>query len=260
MRLGGWKLPLERLSATSLGTFAQCPEQFRRKYILNEKEGLSGEKFIGGVTHEALQYLFLPPQPDGEIYIGDDVGVAVDIAWQKKIEKEGDPDWHDMDATEAYRRTKQIVKTYWPIASKAHPVAVEERFEEQILGVPIVGYIDVELEHAIREVKTSSRKESKPKTRHLLQGRTYSLVSRKPVEWHYVTRQATPKVYTPEECPDLLITFNQDASVLILQRLIEQMNDTYQRYGRDEPWPLQGTFHDWACGYCSFKKNCPAWS
>jgi CRISPR/Cas system-associated exonuclease Cas4 (RecB family) len=255
VRLGGWKLPLERLSATSLSTYIQCPESFRRKYILNEPEGMSGDRFVGSVTHQALHRLFTE-----EIHVGDDASDIVGEIWQEIITKEGEPDWHDTDATKAYKTTKKMLTTYWPYVSEEKPVAVEQRFEEKIAGVPVVGYIDVELDEVIREVKTSSRKESKPKQRHLLQGRLYSLVSTKPVTWHYVTRQVTPRVYTPAECPGLMLSFNPDLTVLMMRQVIERMNDDYARYGRDETWPLSGTFHDWACGYCSFKKNCPAWS
>lgn len=258
MRLGGWKLPLERLSATSLSTYVQCPEQFRHKYLLNEKEKMSGERFVGSVTHQSLQALFGPERFQT---VANSITVAevVDECWQSVIEREGEPEWHDVDATEQYRRTKQMVQTYWPIASSTVPVAVEQRFEESILGVTISGYLDLELENRIREVKTSSRKESKPKSRWRFQGRLYSLVSMKPIEWHVVTRQATPQVVTPAEAPGLEATYGRDATVLIIKHAIERMNDDYARYGAKEPWPMDGIFGDWACDYCSFKKGCPAW-
>lgn len=252
MRLTGWNLPLERLSATSLSTLVNCPEQFRRKYLLNEKEGNSGERFMGAVQHEALDYLF---QQDA------DPDEAVSIAWQKELEERGEPDWHDLDSTEAFRRSKQMMKAYLPVAQREKPIAVEQRFEEQIDGVWVVGYIDREMSDRILEVKTSSRKESKPKSRWSFQGRLYSLASQKPVEWHVVTRQATPKVYTAAEEP-LLYTeaFNPDATVLIVKRTIAMMSDLWTRYGKDNPWPMNGIHGDWTCGYCAYKKDCPAWS
>lgn len=248
VRLGGYKLPLERLSATSISTFMSCPEQFRQKYILKQPESLRDDRFIGSVAHSSLHKLF----------DGSDADHVVDEAWREILDKEGEPEWVKVDAAEAYRRCKLMIKTYWPVASETKPVAVEQHFEEKILGVTVQGYIDLELDDRIREVKTSSQKQSKPKPRHTLQGRLYSLVSSKPVEWHYVTRQTAPKIYTPEECPDLLQRFSSDTTIVLLKQVLTYMSDTWQRYGASECWPLTGTMGDWTCGYCSFRKGCAA--
>lgn len=256
MRLSGWKLPFNRLSATSLSTAIQCPEQFRQKYLLNEKESMSGERFMGSVTHQALASLF-DPAFDWE---AGGAGGAVETAWQNVIHKEGEPEWYDVDATEQFRRAKQMIATYWPIASAIKPIAVEQRFEETIAGVQIQGYIDRELTDRILEVKTAAQKVSKPKPRWSFQGRLYSLVSAKPVEWHVVTRQVTPKVYTAEEAPKLMVEgYNPDVTVRIIEHAVARLNDYYARYGKDNPWPMDGIFGDWACDYCSFKKSCPAY-
>lgn len=259
MRLSGLKLPLERLSATSLGTFTSCPEQFRRKYLLNEKEAMSGDRFMGIVTHQALASLF-DPALLGEAHEQPVEDMAVAQAWEGTIEREGEPDWHDKDGTDSYKRAKQMVKAYWPIAQEIHPIAVEQRFEEQIAGVNIVGYVDRELTDRILEVKTAAQKVSKPKPRWSLQGRLYSLVSAKPIEWHVITRQVTTKIYTPKEAEELYCPgFNKDATVRIIRLTVERMNDLYARHGKDDPWPTDGIFGDWSCSYCSFKKNCGVW-
>lgn len=257
MRLSGWKLPFDRLSATSLSTAIQCPEQFRQKYLLKSEEKMTGERFMGIVTHKALASLFENfEQSEG----GDLVSsMATEEAWQETIVKEGEPEWYDVDATEQFRRTKQMIKNYWPIASQISPIAVEQRFEETIAGVQIQGYVDRELTDRILEVKTASQKVSKPKPRWSFQGRLYSLVSAKPIEWHVVTRQVTPKVYTAVEAPALMIeAYNPDVTVKIIEHAVSRINDYYARYGKDYPWPMDGIFGDWACDYCSFKKSCPA--
>jgi CRISPR/Cas system-associated exonuclease Cas4 (RecB family) len=252
VRLTGLKLPLERLSATSLSTFTVCPEQFRRKYLLNEKETMSGERFMGSVTHQALQKLF-QAEADPEN--------AVMTAWQNVIDREGEPEWHDVDATDSYKRAKKMIAAYWPIASTIEPIAVEQRFEEKIAGVTVVGYVDRELKDRILEVKTASAKVAKPKSRWSFQGRLYSLVSQKPIEWNVITRQVTPKIYTPDNAPDLYVpAFNADATVYIVRQAVERMNDLYARHGKDQAWPMDGIFGDWSCGYCSFRKRCPAWN
>ena len=34
----------------------------------------------------------------------------------------------------------------------------------------------------------------------------------------------------------------------------------FDLYGVEQSWPTWGRFHDWACSYCGFRSNCPAWS
>ncbi len=259
MRLSGWRLPLERLSATSLSTFTSCPEQFRRKYLLNMTETQYGDRFVGGVMHDAIKLMY-----DQEFITQETIDStpdrAIAKAWSEKLEEDGEPVWMDDDPHEMYRRSLQMLKTYWPIACKDEVVAVEQRFEENIAGVNVVGYIDRELRDRIKEVKTSSKKDKKPKPRWTLQGRLYSLVKDKPIEWNIITRQVTPQVVTPEEAPDLYVpAYNRDQTVQIIRFAVERMNDLYARYGKDEPWPTDGIYGDWTCGYCSFKKGCPAW-
>lgn len=258
MRLGGFKIPnSKRLSATSISTFVTCPEQFRRKYLLKHEERNTGERFVGSVTHKALHSLF-----DPAFYADTDgtPATAVDQAWQEAIENDGEPDWFEKDAAEMYRRTKLMVATYMPVAQEYKPIAVEQFFEETIAGVEVIGRIDKELDDRILEVKTAATKLKKPKSRWSFQGRLYSLVSNKPVEWHIVTRQATPQIVTAEEAPDLYVaSFNKDATVQIVTQAVHRMSDYYVRYGPDNPWPIDGIFGDWACSYCSFKKGCPAW-
>lgn len=260
MRLSGWKLPLPRLSATSLSTAITCPEQFRQRYLLKTPQVMTGERFMGSVTHQALDMLFDPMFiQEGEIEQAPERALA--SAWQNVIEKEGEPEWYDKDSVESYRRAKQMLVLYWPIASNIAPIAHEQRFEETIAGVQIQGYIDRELEDRILEVKTASSKVSKPKARWSFQGRLYSLVSQKPIEYHVVTRQATPKVYTAAEEPNLFVPArNPDTTVKIIEHAVARLNDYYSRYGEGQPWPMDGIFGDWTCGYCSFKKGCPAWT
>lgn len=250
MRIGGWKLPLERLSATSLSLAVQCPEQFRQKYLLKQEEKLWGDAFIGTVIHSAVEDVSLEPED------------AFTQAWEHTLDRRGEPDWGKDDPIVLYKRAKQMVKLYWPTAQALAPrvTATEQRFEETILGVKLVGYIDRELDDRILDVKTAKAKTTKPKTKWSFQGRIYSLVSGKPVEWHVLTKQATPQLFTAELWPDLYQpSFDPDATLLTLQHAIERINDYYARYGADRPWPADGIFGDWLCNYCSFKDRCHAY-
>lgn len=259
MRLSGFRLPLPRLSATSLSTFTACPEQFRQKYLLHTEETMSGDRFMGIVVHKALDEIFKgdPTAPIEEL-----AEESVADAWNDAIEKDGEPEWYDLDASKEYKRARLMIKTYLPYAQQQTVVATEERFEETICGVPVIGYIDRRLPDRILEVKTAKNKVSKPKNRWQFQGRLYGLVSALPIEWHVVTRQVTPQVVTAAEAPELYVPrYNPDVTIRLVQQAIERMNDLYARHGANEPWPLDGIHGDWSCNYCSFKKKgCIAWT
>lgn len=266
MRLNGWQLPLEHLSASSLTLFIQCPEQFRLRKIKKIPESTGVEKFIGIVDHATHAANFKRKIDTMQDFTLDRMHGLYNAHWDETIAVEGEPEWKD-GPDETHQHGQQIMQVYHEqISPTILPLHVEERFEQKIpgLAIPIVGYIDVEERSKLIERKTVKSKLSKPKPKWLLQGRLYSLAYQKDVEWHVVTRAKTPQVVTPEMEPGLRLTnSDHDGTVTIILQAAELLNDTYIRYGPNHPWPTNGVFHDWMCSYCGFGpkygKQCVAW-
>lgn len=257
-------MPIEFVSATSLAKAISCPELWRRRYLVKEKERIFTGAFMGTVDHETHKENF-----EQKITSGEDLEVAwmrgrYRANWDRTLEKRGEPDWQDDDPAEMQARGLLMMEAYHTFNSPSiQPVRVEERFEEVIDGcpVPLVGYMDTELTDRILERKTANKKISKPKPEWRFQARVYQLVADKPTEWHIVTSQTEPRIYTPENSPELFLPKgNPDAIVRVIQQTILRLDDLYLRYGADSFWPTEGLFHPFLCDYCYAKNaGCPAW-
>lgn len=267
MRLSGWDAPFEHLSATALSLLVVCPEQFRLRRIKRIPEVWGIDKFIGTVDHKSHQVNFEQKIKSGKDMLSEDMAFTYDQVWDQEILQDEEPDWFGKDPQGVRAHGWLMVEAYHDLASPSvQPLHVEERFELSVpeVPIPIVGYIDVEEKGKLIERKTTGARVKKPKAKWLTQGRLYSLAYAKPVEWHVVTKQVTPQVCLPEYEPGLrLEVVNQDATVLMVQQAAHTLNDLWNRYGPDRPWPLNGLYHDWACNYCGFGpnygKNCIAW-
>lgn len=260
----GWKLPLERLSATSLATAIQCPEMFRQKYLLHTEEKNFGARFVGSVDHEVAKVLALDRLYKRE---PSDIDELHATAWNGVLEADGEPDWRDDDPVKMAEISRQMAHLYWEEVLVTAPiVAVEERIEFRIAGLPskIVGYADMIEPTKIRERKTTASKQTKPKSKWLLQGLIYQRATGLPVQWDVVTRQATPKLYLADEHEDLYLPYRDGKYVdqMILDTA-KRINDLYAQYGADQAWPTSGLMSDWLCSYCAigprYARSCPAW-
>jgi len=262
MRLAGFRLPVDRLSFSSLAQFMICPEQFRLERIagMRSRRGLSG--FVGAVHHGAVATLLQAKMEADE----PPIEYAFTKAWQEAVEEE-EPEW--TDPPEAVAKSGQLmlgsfVATAW---GDMNPIAVEEWVEDTLPGVPVplVGRIDCWEQRLTREFKTAGQKHSEPKAKWRMQARIYQLFTDLPTEWTVTTRQVTPVTWTADREPGLFLPVgNKDATARTVVQAVEQMNDMYARYGPNESWPLNGLMHQYWCRYCvagplNPSPICPAW-
>lgn len=264
MRLG-WHLPLDHLSATSLSMAALCPEQFRQRYLCQVPETNFSGKFIGSVDHEVAATLAEVRMHGGDL---DKLETLYATAWENVLAKDGEPDWRDDDPAKMFKTGVKMAHLYWDqVLSKITPVAVEQRIEFRVPGVPalIVGYVDLIEQDRIRERKTKDRKVTVPDPKWRLQGMIYQFPTGLPIQWDVITRQVSPQLFTADAWPELFMPVRDQQ---VVQRTIvdiaRQMNDLYGRFGADHPWPTTGMLHPWMCGYCAvgpkYAGTCPAWA
>ena len=266
MRLGQRAFPIETLSATSMMKAVACPEAWRRRYLLHEREGFGVDRFVGSVDHATIAGFMDDKKNTGMVWSPEQLFGAYSWCWDdelKKSEEGGEPpNFGTEDPGKLSDQGKLMVHTYVKEAARhVEPIAVESRFEEKVPGVPVpvIGYIDLETQEKIIERKTSKTKVSKPRPGWQFQGKVYQLAQRKPVEWHVSTRQVTPQVVTGITLP----VVNPDPTVVMIQSIWAMLNDYYQRYGTTSPWPTTGLFHPWMCGTCGYgpshQASCVAW-
>lgn len=223
--------------------------------------------FVGSTFHDTIGENFIQKLDTGTDQTIEQVNSVFKVKWAEQIEQEGEPVWTEHPERVEALGLKMLKSFHTLVSPTIAPVAVEQRFEERIPGlpVPLVGYIDVEEGELIDEFKTAKQKVSKPKPNWRVQGQIYQLFARKPVRWHVTTKQVTPVTWNWTNAPDLAIEIsNPDVTVRILNQAAESLNDFWLRYGPDRPWPMTGLLHTFACDYCSAgpknpNPSCLAW-
>lgn len=266
MRLNSPTIPLQVISASSLSKFVTCPESWRRRYLQKERDSFGLARFMGTVDHETIAYMF-GRKMEGKVLTEEELEQSYLNIWNHEMEKADNPVFGEAERMETYNKGLQMIQLYREtVAERVEPVAVEQKYEETIRGIPmpLIGYLDLETSYSIIERKTAATKLRKPKETWRFQGRIYQLFKDKPIEWQITTKQKTPQIVTGMDEDELwMMPQNKDETVAMIKRTYDQISYLYRRYGADEPWPTNGVLHPWMCGYCKHgpdeQNDCIAW-
>lgn len=262
-----WPLPVRHLSATQVTMWQRCREQWRRRYVLGERERPGAALVVGGADHAAHEVNFRQKIDSHQDLPVNEVEEAFASAFDERVAEcggEAEVEWGGDKPGALKDAGVQLVAAYHRQASPAvQPTAVEREFELMLPGVPVpfVGRTDVETAGPAIERKTAKRaaKTIDPKWR--VQGLAYQAVTRRQVDWHVSVKTKTPQVWTPAEAPDLSLPYVPGAvkaAELLLANTARDMVSCWETFGPDEPWPGALT-HPWACGFCGFKSSCAWW-
>ena len=257
--------PLEHLSASSITKFIQCPEQWRNKYLQRQPEQMFAPLFIGKVHHDVAAEMF-NRKMNGEILTEGEAKSLYRMKWDDIIDDDGEVNWKDDDPKEMFRRGMNMTLMFKEhVVDTSNPIAIEQRVDISLGNdlPPIVGYVDMVERNRIREFKTTAVKVTTPKPAWRFQARIYQTALGLPVEWTVITRQVEPRLYLPEDNPDLRMNFVDVRNTMrIVMNAVERMTMLYEKYGPDEPWPTDGMFGQ-SCGFCAkgpkFRNDCPGW-
>ena len=262
-------LPRDHLSASSIGTFARCPEQFRRRYLLGLKERPGAALIWGAADDFAHTTNFTQKIDSHEDLSADDVKLAFAEGFDRSVERDGgagEVDWGETKPGDLKDAGVRLVEVYHrSVSPKVQPLAVQRKFSYAIEGVPvpIIGYIDLEQAESLNEWKVVSRAEKQPKPQWRTQGRLYQAATGKPLAWHLKARTKTPAVYTPETAPGLYLPFSAQAIAATEERIrgiVATLLHFLATYGPDEPWPSSAPGYGWACGFCAWRSDCAWWA
>lgn len=285
-----WPSRIKHLSATSIAMFRRCPEQFRHRYILGEKERPGEGLVIGSMFHEALEFNYAQKiESHTDRPVAEVIQYLQDEAVPKVLEENGGADeiaWDSQDPAKgvALARTDSeriLSKYHSDVVSRIQPISLEEKLilAPPSLPVPLIGYIDVKAGHEVQmdttstwvadriiDTKTGKQSASKLKPSWMLQATLYGAMTGLPVEYHSISRAKTPKITTALESDEMVFqpsdvkTANVIKSASQIAKMIAWM---YGTYGPDETWPTMGRFADYSmsfspCGMCGWRKVCPA--
>ncbi len=262
-------LPRDHLSASSLSMFSRCPEQWRRVYMLGERQRPGAALIWGAADHSAHELNFRQKIDSHEDLKVDDVRTAFADAFDRKVEREGgtsEIEWGNDQPGDMKDKGVALVTVYHNhVSPRVQPVAVESDIAIELPGVPvpIIGRIDVTTAVDVVERKTAARKDTlatKPQWR--LQGSIYAIATGLPVSWHVAAKTKLPAVYTPFDTEGLRLEPTvtlMTSTELRIQRTVWQMLEMIAKFGPDETWPSGAPDYGWACGYCGFRPTCAHW-
>jgi hypothetical protein len=266
--LGGY---IDHLSPSALAMARRCPRQYQERYIHGRKERPAEATFTGTAVHAGLERNFRQKiGSHADIPLVDLLTWFGDEGFKEKLEAEqesaGEEVFWDTDPDTAKHRAGLMLGTYHrEVSPRIQPLAVETMIEVDFgLPVPVIGRFDLQREASTVDWKTAKQKRTKPKEDWRIQAAVYGKANNQPVEFHTisVSKAGSIAVVTPLESEDLLV-HPSPAETLEIHRTIAaiaaEMSFYMQMYGPDDPWPTHGRFHQWACDFCGFRRDCPAW-
>jgi len=267
-----WNLPIEHWSPSSLSMLRRCPRQWQERYVKGRKERPAEAPVIGTAVHAGLERNFAQKVssrediPAHELldWYTDEGFAAVLLAEQEKAGEE--INWDTNPDAAMHRGAKMLGSYHGQVSPRIQPLAVEGSVRVNMgLPVPVVGRFDLLREGSTIDWKTGKSAKYKPQESWRIQAAVYGEATERPVEFHSISAtEKTGKVtiVTPLEAETLLVQPSPAERAQIRQTVqaIAAEAVFYMRlYGPDDTWPTHGRFHDWACSYCGFRKDCPAW-
>lgn len=200
------RLPVEHLSVSSIRLYLQCPEKWRRRYILREYEPPTGPMILGSSVGAAAAQADHAQIDTGERLPVDDVVDLFADEWEDRVQRK-EVDWRDDKPGQLKDAGIAVVRTYeQEVGPQLKPVSVERQFTLDFDGVDwsVIGYVDLELEGAegvvVADRKVRGRKLSAADAATDIQPTMYLLAKRaegQPAprfDFHTMVRTKTPTV------------------------------------------------------------------
>jgi hypothetical protein len=257
-----WPTELKaHLSPSQIRMYATCPEQYRKVYVLGERQRPGAALVWGSADHYAHEQNFVQKIESHEDLSEADVTLAFAEGFDQRVEQDGgeaEVEWGDDKPGDLKDRGVALVAAYHrQVSPSVQPVAVERSFQVTLPGVPvpIFGRVDIQTADRVIEGKTAAAKKTKPEPQWRLQGEMYQIESGLPVEWHVKTKAKTPGCYTAETDAGLWLPLNErrtDATIVRVQKLVAQLLAMLDTYGPNEPWPTGAPDYGWSCQFCGW--------
>jgi putative RecB family exonuclease len=171
-------LPSGYLSVSQINKYMNCPKQYEFSYIQGIPESKSSALVVGSSFHKVIEESNRRKLETGELLPEEEMQAIYDEYWHKK---NIDIDWKEEEDQEAeYQRGLLMAQAYMnDIGKQLEPIGYEARFDVEVEGIPLIGYIDlIEKDGSIRDLKTSRKSPAKDMADKSLQLTGYALAYR----------------------------------------------------------------------------------
>lgn len=170
------RLPVERLSVSSMNLLAKCPERWRRRYVEREYEPASGKMILGSSVGAAESQHYATVVETGEGLSLEAVQDEFSSEWDDRTGRE-DVDWGDDNPGELKDSGIAVIDSYHSlIAPLIVPVSVEREFTLTWPGVEwgLTGFLDLEEDDGtVADLKVRGQKLRQPDADSDLQPASY---------------------------------------------------------------------------------------
>lgn len=249
----GGVLP-SHVSFSQLDLMIRCPEAWRQRYLVGTRGPATTALAVGSGVHAgiAAMYDLLARHPKATRRVLQDAGTEAAIESLATIDMLDETDEADVAA--------RLIRTYAEERpTHIRPLETEKRIEVSLpdSDIPLIGYVDVEAEKQLVEIKTSSRKVTTPTGSWRVQAWLYQAAIPKPVEWHVLVKTKTPTLLTSAE---LAVPYDPAVTakaIGLASATLERIQRLYTERGPDQEWPVDGVLHPWACSLCDARPSCP---
>jgi len=201
---------IKRLSYSMLRAWLDCPRYFEFRYVRKLPAVLDGRLLAGRVYHHGVAYA-LRRKKQGELVTPDEVKDIMSDRWQYELgervyyEHLEEPEvearqinWGSDDPGKLKDTVLKLATLYLRImVPKLQPVAVEERLEGVIGGVPFVGYPDLVLQGpGVVDHKLATRRTNQEAADKDLQFSAYAALIGRPIwaAFHQALDQKKPDI------------------------------------------------------------------
>lgn len=270
--VAGWPLRRGRLSASAIAKFLQCPEAFRRSYVLGDPTVSQGKMVAGTAAHATIEAAIAHAIAGGGTATPAQLAVTYDASFDAALANardRGGVEWgrgekRELDADSARAIGANAVAAY---AREALPQvigsgveAVESVFVVSVPGcpVPVCGLIDIAGTRSSIDTKFGEKSASNVQSYWRIQAQMYGLARRLPVDFHTATWAG--KVQTPTTHPGLRYPWSA-SDVLLAAQAVATVSDAIQlfgeRFGGDRAWP--GAVTHPFCSSCDYQRDCAWW-
>lgn len=269
----GWPLRKGRLSASALGTYLRCPEQFRREYVLGLKRPSGGTALAGTGAHGAVEAALRLKAQRGLTATPQQIADTFDAVFEAAVERAADREgivWgkaqkRELDFDSARLLGRGAVTAYAESAAfqRLEPVELERTFAVLVPGVPVpfCGLTDVIDQRGDPiDLKFGDKCLSAIDPGWRVQALVYGFATRRPPAFHSISWAG--KVQGPTEAPGLRLAWDARQSIIaarMMRGVVAAILADAARLGPDEPW-LGNVTHTWACTACAFRNECAWWT